>query len=145
MKKVVRIFILMFLFFLPGCKGFSLDSIPYIISGDFVMEEDSSDYSICGVDFYLVNKGEKEIRKINIVFYLFDQDGEPAYECRSKISAEAELSIMPGENSRFCMSLDSFMNSIPENPLFVDYLYLARIEYEDGSTWDDPFGLVAFK
>ena len=87
MKNVIRVFFLMSVFFLSGCKGFSLDSIPYLISGDFVMEDDSTDYSICGVDFYLLNKREKEIRKINIVFYLFDQDGEPACECRNKISA----------------------------------------------------------
>ena len=145
MKNVIRVFFLMSVFFLSGCKGYSLDSIPYLISGDFVMEDDSTDYSICGVDFYLLNKSEKEIRKINIVFYLFDQDGEPACECMNKISAETELSVLPGESSRFCMSLDSFMNSFPENYLFVDYLYLAKIEYEDGSTWEDPYGLVAFK
>ena len=84
-------------------------------------------------------------KKINIVFYLFDQDGEPANECRSNISIEFELSIMPQEESRFCLSLDSFMNAIPETPLFIDYLYLAKIEYEDGSVWEDPFGLMAFK
>ena len=145
MEKNIRFAILFFFFLMTGCKGYSLDSIPYVVSADFVMEDDSPDYTICGVDFYFINKSDKEIKKINIVFYLFDQDGEPANECRSNISIEFELSIMPQEESRFCLSLDSFMNAIPETPLFIDYLYLAKIEYEDGSVWEDPFGLMAFK
>ena len=131
--------------FLINCKTYSLDSVPYVITGDFVMEENSSDYSICGIDFFLMNKTEKEIRSFNVVLYLFDQDGEPAYECNSKISADIEKSISSGDSASFCMSLDKFMNSIPSDSLIVDYLYLAKIEYQDGSIWEDPYGMVAFK
>lgn len=131
--------------FCMSCKVFTLDTVPYVIDAEFVMEENSTDYSICGVDFYLKNKSEKEIKNITIIFFLFDKDGEPAYECRSKISASVEKSIMPGEVSNFCMSLDQFMNSIPEDPLMLDYLYISEIQYEDDSVWSDPFGLIAFK
>ena len=133
------------LFFISGCKTYSLDSLPYVMTGDFVMEENAADYSICGVDIFLLNKSEKAMKKINIVFFLFDQDGEPASECRSKISLEIERKIPSEEKDSFCISLDNFMNSIPSGPLMVDYLYLAKIEYEDGSTWEDPYGLTAFK
>lgn len=145
MKKNYKILITILFFILTGCKTYSIDSVPYVVSGDFVMEENSADYSICGVDFLLLNKSEKEIKKINIVFFLFDKDGEPAFECRNKISAEIEICISGGETGLFCMSLDSFMNSIPEYLLQVDYLYLSKIEYEDGSIWEDPYGLIAFK
>lgn len=131
--------------FFINCKTYSLDSVPYVITGDFVMEENSSDYSICGIDFFLMNKTEKEIRSFNVVLYLFDQDGEPAYECSSKISADIEKSISSGDSASFCMSLDKFMNSIPADSLIVDYLYLSKIEYQDGSVWEDPYGMVAFK
>ncbi len=145
MKKLIKFFLFGLLFFLTSCKGFCLDSIPYVISGDFVMEENSLDYEICGVDFFLINQSDKDIRKINVVFFLFDQDGEPAYECRNKISVVTELDIDAGESCNFIMSLDNFMNVIPSDPLLVDYLYLAEIEYEDGSVWQDPLGLIAFK
>ncbi len=131
--------------FFTNCKTYSLDSVPYVITGDFVMEEKSSDYSICGIDFFLMNKTEKEIRSFNVVLYLFDQDGEPAYECSSKISADIEKSISSGDSASFCMSLDKFMNSIPADSLIVDYLYLSKIEYQDGSVWEDPYGMVVFK
>lgn len=131
--------------FLMSCKVFPLEAVPYVIDAEFVMEENSTDYSICGVDFFFKNKSEKEIKNITIVFFLFDKDGEPAYECRSKISASFEKFIMPGEVSYFCMSLDQFMNSIPEDPLMLDYLYISEIRYEDDTVWSDPFGLIAFK
>ena len=61
------------------------------------------------------------------------------------IEAIAEvLDIDAGESCNFIMSLDKFMNAIPSDPLIVDYLYLAEIEYEDGSVWKDPLGLIAF-
>ena len=37
------------------------------------------------------------------------------------------------------------MNSVPEDYLIIDYLYLSKIEYEDGTVWEDPYGLIAFK
>ena len=144
MKRLYRIICFSLLIFLAGCKGYSLDSVPYVISGKFVMEDNSSDYSICGTEIYLLNKSQKEVKTVNIIFYLFDKDGEPACECRNKISVEIERELSAGEDCTFCISLDSYMNSIPEEFLLVDYLYIARIEYEDGSLWEDPFGLVAF-
>ncbi len=146
-RKIYRIllFMMFLILFGTGCKTYSLEKIPYVMTGDFVMEESSADYSICGVDFFLLNKSEKEIKNLTIVFFLFDKDGEPAFECRSKISAQIERDISAGEDCSFCMSLDNFMNSIPSEYLIVDYLYLSKIEYQDGSVWEDPYGLVAFR
>ena len=146
-RKIYRILLFMMLLILfgTGCKTYSLEKIPYVMTGDFVMEESSADYSICGVDFFLLNKSEKEIKSLTIVFFLFDKDGETAFECRSKISAQIEKDISAGEDCSFCMSLDNFMNSIPSEYLIVDYLYLSKIEYQDGSVWEDPYGLVAFR
>lgn len=140
-----RFFMILGLLLFIGCKSYSFDTIPYLINGDFVMEENAADYSICGMDIFLLNKSEKEIRNMTIVFFLFDQDGEPAYECRSKIAVELDKDIAGGESCSFCISLDKFMNAVPQELLMPDYLYLAKIVYEDGSSWEDPYGLVAFK
>ncbi len=147
MKKWIRIVFLVFAFFVSGCEAYSkdlYDSIPYVADAEFVMEEGAADYSICGVNLFVMNKSEKNISSMNIVFFLFDKDGEPASECRSKLSFEAEKTIAPGEQASFCISLDSYMNTIPSEALVVDYLYLAKITYDDGSIWEDPLGLMAF-
>ena len=145
MKKISRYIFLLFILMVAGCKAYAQDTIPYVISADFLMEDNASEYSICGVNIYLLNKSEKEMKAVNIVFFLFDKDGEPAYECRNKISVEVEQDLLEGEDSNFCISLDKYMNAVPSEALQVDYLYLAKIEYEDGSSWEDPYGLVAFK
>lgn len=146
-KNWIRFFSFVFAFFAMGCKGYTKDSfnvIPYVADAHFVMEEGAADYSICGVNLFVFNKSEKNISAINIVFYLFDKDGEPASECRSKLSFEVEKMIPAGEEISVCISLDKYMNTIPSEELFVDYLFLAKIVYEDGSVWEDPLGLAAF-
>lgn len=143
--KSFRLFAFLIPFFFIACKTYSFEAVPYVMTGDFVMEDNSSDYEICGVDLFLLNKSEKEITKLNIVFFLFDHDGEPAFECQNKISVELERSVSAGDTSSFCISLDQFLNSVPEENLLVDYLYLAKIDYADGSVWEDPYGLVAFR
>lgn len=145
MKRIRRYIFIICMLMMAGCKAYTQDSVPYVMNGEFVMEDKLSDYSICGIDLYLLNKSEKEIKSVCIVFFLFDKDGEPASECRNKISFEIEKYLSGGEDSSFCISLDKYMNSIPSEPLLVDYLYLSKIEYEDGSLWEDPYGLVAFK
>ena len=67
MKRITNIFFISFLLFLINCKGYSEDIIPYVMTGDFVMDDSSENYSICGVDFYLLNKSDKEIKNINHV------------------------------------------------------------------------------
>ncbi len=144
MKKLLILLSLMAALFF-SCKTYSFESIPYVMSGDFVMEDNSPDYSICGVDFFLLNKSEKDIKGMNIVFFLFDKDGEPAFECQNKISVSIEKSVDAGQTSSFCISLDKFLSSVPSDYLIVDYLYLSKIEYEDGTFWEDPYGLIAFR
>ena len=127
------------------CKSYSIESAPYIASGEFVMDEESTDYSICGVNVLVLNKSEKNIREMNLVFFLFDRDGEPAEECRSMLSFEIEKNIGGMQEGSFCVSLDKYLTAVPEDKLLVDYLYLSKIIYEDGFVWEDPFGLVAFR
>ena len=145
MKKNYLIVFLFLLVLFSGCKNFSIESVPYLISGEFVMESGSENYSVCGFDFQFYNQSVKNIKEISVVFFLFDKDGEPAHECSNRIAFDIEAKIEAGVPFKKCLSLDRFMNQFPEELLYVDYLYVSRIEYEDGSLWEDPFGLTAFK
>ena len=109
------------------------------------MEADSENYSVCGLNFQFYNQSVKQVKEISVAFFLFDKDGEPARECSNRINLEIESRIEAGDSLKKCISLDRFMNQFPEEALYVDYLYVSRIEYEDGSFWEDPFGLTAFK
>ena len=130
---------------LSSCSIMPLESVPYLISGDFVMESDSDDYSVCGIDLMFLNQSEKTVSELSVVFYLFDMDGEPARECSNRIAFDIERTIDAGDSLKRCLSLDKYMYILPEEYLQVDYLYVSRIVYSDGSVWEDPYGLVAFK
>ena len=41
MKKITRLITILVLLFFAGCKGYSLDTVPYLINGTFVMEDNS--------------------------------------------------------------------------------------------------------
>ena len=141
MKKLFVLFVFPFVLIFFGCKNFSIESVPYLD----LEESDSENYSVCGLDFQFYNLSVKDVKEISVVFFLFDKDGEPAYECSNRITLEIETRIDAGDSFKKCLSLDRFMNQFPEEKLYVDYLYVSRIEYEDGSLWEDPFGLTAFK
>ena len=75
---------------------------------------------------------------------LFDEEGEPAYECPGRVSFSIEKEIGPDEIFEICLSLDSYMIFVPRSLMEIDYLYVSKIHYADGSVWEDPFGFSAF-
>ena len=121
-----------------SCSLFSKEAAPYAVSGDFVMDENSDDYNLCGVNLNVFNKAEKNIKEFTVVFFLFDKDGEPASECRSMLSFSVEKKVEAGKSFVCCISLDQYMSTVPEEPLMIDYLYVSSITFEDDTTWAEP-------
>ena len=154
MRKKYSCRLLAFLIFLlSGCSAFpaapdlsalTAGNNPYLVSGKFVMAEDSSDYEICGAELKFYNRSEKKVTEFEVVFYLFDSDGEPAQECWNQLSFDIEKIIDAEDSFEICLSLDSYMASVPQSQLRIDYLFVSKICYDDGSVWEDPYGLAAF-
>ena len=139
--KILCCFIVLAFF---GCSAFSLERSPYTINADFVMDEESSVYKICGVELSFSNLATETVKEFEVVFFLFDSDGEPAYECPNRLAFSIEREIGPDEDFSVCLSLDSYMTFVPQSLLEIDYLYVSRITYADGSIWVDPYGFSAF-
>ncbi len=139
--KILCCFIVLAFF---GCSAFSLERSPYTINADFVMDEESSVYKICGVELSFSNLATETVKEFEVVFFLFDSDGEPAYECPNRLAFSIEREIGPDEDFSVCLSLDSYMTFVPQSLLEIDYLYVSRITYTDGSIWVDPYGFSAF-
>ena len=139
--KILCCFIVLAFF---GCSAFSLERSPYTINADFVMDEESSVYKICGVELSFSNLAAETVKEFEVVFFLFDSDGEPAYECPNRLAFSIEREIGSNEDFSVCLSLDSYMTFVPQSLLEIDYLYVSRITYTDGSIWVDPYGFSAF-
>ena len=127
-----------------GCAVYSFEVNPYTVSAEFVMDETSDEYNICGTNITFYNRSSRNVKSFEVVFFLFDPDGEPAQECPERLAFEIEKEIEAGNSFDFCMSLDSYMITIPQSLLRIDYLYVSRICYADGSEWEDPYGFSAF-
>ena len=138
--KLLILFICMTFF---SCKAFTAEKIPYLIESSLVME-DSSDYEIAGLKLSFLNRSDKKVSEFTIVFYLFDEDGEPASFCRSNVVLTVKNEIDAGQKLEACLNLDSFFFYEPEVNYFADYVYISRIVYEDGTSWNDPFGLMVY-
>ena len=140
LKSLVCLFLVIF----SGCSIFSIERKPYTLAADFVMDEGSPVYKICGANLFFYNNSEKAVKEMEVVFYLFDSEGEPASECPGRVTFVIEKDVGPDEEAQLCLSLDSFMTLIPKSLLEIDYLYVSKILYADGSIWQDPFGFTAF-
>lgn len=140
--KFKTIFFLFCVLF-SSCNLFANEKIPYLISGEMVLDS-SSKYNAAGFDFCFINKSEKNVKNFTIVFYIFDEDGNPPAMGRNNIVINVKSNVLANESFENCVSMDSFLYEIPEEPYEIDYLYVSRIVYEDDSEWNDSFGLYAF-
>lgn len=141
-NKYKNLVFFVFIFFY-NFYSFASDKIPYFISGEMVVDS-SSKYETVGFDFNFINKSEKNIKSFTVVFYIFDEDGNPPALGRNNIVITINSEVLSKESYESYVSLDSFFYEIPEEPYEVDYLYVSKIVYEDDSVWTDPFGLCIF-
>jgi hypothetical protein len=49
--------------------------------------------------------------------------------------------VAPGEKILFITSLDPYTHIAPSKPYIIDFFYISRIEYSDGSAWEDKYGV----
>lgn len=126
-----------------GCSMFGEVQKPYLVRGEMVME-DSAIYEIAGLEFSFLNKSNKAVKSFTLVFYFFDEDGNAPAVGSNNVVLEIVGNVGCGRLEEDCISLDKFLYEIPEEPYVLDYMYVSRIVYEDGSEWTDPFGVYAF-
>lgn len=139
MKKSVWLLFLMLLF--SSCTMvFPLDTeVPYSVKGEMVLTENESD-DFSEFKFEFKNKSEKEVYAFTVVFFLFDQEGNPVTTGKPNISAIVREPVPSGEILESSFSLDRFLNGIPEVPYRIEYLFVKKIIYSDGTEWNDPYG-----
>lgn len=145
-KKLYRqLWVAFFLIIMnTSCSVFARDNVPYVINGTFVSESNIAEYEICGVDIYFLNKSDKVVNSFTVVFFLFDEEGEPVNTTKSNLVFRINESVESKESINLCLSLDQYMNYYPEEDYFIDYLYVSNISYTDGTEWSDPLGLQVF-
>ncbi len=81
MKNNFRFIVCIFILIFSSCAVFPDEGNPYSISAEFEMEVSSENYDICGVNISFYNHSDISVKDFVVVFFLFDEDGEPVQEC----------------------------------------------------------------
>lgn len=150
MKLKILIFVLLMEIaagiLLQSCATFrdnEKKSAPYELKAQMVIEP-SLIYETAGFEFSFLNKSDKTVKALTFVFFL-NSDEESSFEVfENLIKLEVNAVVEPQSFVEDCVSLDLFLYEVPEEPYLLDYLYVSRIVYEDGSEWTDPFGVYLF-
>lgn len=143
-KKIIGLIsVCLFFTFMIGCNLSATeqgDKKEFSYEARLVTEKGSEFYENAGLEVYFANKSPKAVVKFQVTYYLFDEEGEyfgnATMEVRGKVPSNEYCHVF--------LSLDEdFENKNPEK-CFVDNIYINKIIYEDGSEFDDPYGLKYF-
>ena len=114
---------------------------PYSIVGEMEInhktEEVFLEYTFC-------NDSKKVVKDFTIVFYVFDSDGDVPLKNKNNIVVRIQTEVGVKEELSDKIKLNEYLSYIPEEPFFVDYLYVSSINYIEGTLWNDPFGFEVF-
>lgn len=119
---------------------------PYIVGNvtSLCGDGDASDgYLFAGVSFTFYNSSSKVISDFSVSFRLYDSEGENPFIGSNCVSSTNKEIIGPNSTSEVVVSLDDFITVMPEEPYQIDYFYVTRIHYSDGSSWKDEYGIYA--
>ena len=125
-----------------GINAFEKKFVPYALSAKMVTDA-SSVYEVAGIDFSFLNRECKPVKSFTMVFFMYDEDGNSPGIGNNGVKLEVVVDVAAGEWEEDLISIDRFLYEIPDTPYQLDYLYVSRIVYEDGSEWSDPFGMYA--
>ena len=114
---------------------------PYSIVGEMEInqktEEAFLEYTFC-------NDSKKVVKDFTIVFYVFDSDGDVPLKNKNNIVVRIQMEVGVKEELSDKIKLNEYLSYIPEEPFFIDYLYVSSINYIEGTLWNDPFGFEVF-
>ena len=139
MKLWRKVLVCFFVFQFASCNLFSAEKCPYSVKAQLVFD-DSECYDFMGLDFQIKNNDVRAIQELTLVFYVFDGDGEPASGVKNNIVLKLKCEIPGGELLDDCISLDKYVYNLDSENYEIDYLYVSKIVYDDGTVWSDPFG-----
>ncbi len=98
-------------------------------------------HEFAGIHFTFYNNSDKSIQNFKFTCLLFDSTGEQSPLVGSNIiSARYLETIAPNSVKDIVFSLDPYITQIPTDPYIIDFFYVTKIEYNDGSVWEDPYG-----
>ncbi len=146
MKVVSKLFFVLVVLLLCACEVFMAPPAPpFVITKPVcVIGASEPNYQCGGIEFTLYNTSNKTISGIAMSCMVYDAETEKSPFIGSNIiKATFSGLILPDESRRLILSLDDHMHTIPEDPYLLDFFYISKVMYTDGSVWEDPNGIYS--
>ncbi len=118
------------------------DGIPYAITEpECKIGKVQGVYEFAGVHFMFYNNSNKTVQNLKFICAVFDSSGEESPFVGSNIiSATHKEPVLASDAREITLSLDQYIHQLPLEPYIIDFFYVTKIEYDDGSVWTDPYG-----
>ena len=143
MKKILLGICLLSALLFSGCATFDW-TCPYIVSDIHVESgEKEGFHHYAGAYFELYNDSAKEMTGCTLSFLLYDEEGNVPFIGTNTVVADLDMSLPPASSVSCVVNLDPFLAAVSDDGYQVDYFYLRKISYRDGSVWTDPLGMYA--
>jgi hypothetical protein len=145
-KIITILFIFIGLLMMSCCdfRGFEL-SPPYVVTEKKVKVcENAGVHQFAGAYFTVCNTAEKAISELCVSFCLYDEDGNASALGSNCICGTYARNIAPHDKAQIIVSLDEAVGGVLQETYQLDYVYLKKIVYEDGSVWNDEWGMYAW-
>jgi hypothetical protein len=116
---------------------------PYVITQPVcVAGERPGFYRYAGIELYISNTSDIAISELTVSFALFDAEtGKNPFAGSNKFSLTLRGTVMPYDKKELIIPLDDYLYLAPRRPFIIDFFYIAKIEYADGSVWTDNHGI----
>ena len=132
------------------CLFFSCVHEGDIINPYFVGEakvfvgEEKGVFSFAGayIDFY--NNSQKNISSVDFSFCLYDKNGASVGFSGNMIESSFSKRIEGESSKTFIVNLDKVLGPYTDSEYKIDFVRIKKIEYEDGSIWENIFLLSDF-
>jgi len=137
-------FISFLLMIYSSCSSLLNENAPYLIANQKVeLGKVENQYDFAGTSFTLYNSSEKDISSFTVSFLLYTSDGNNPFIGSNNIIATINDDIPAGSSKDVILSLDKYISIVPEEPFQIDFMYIRKLSYSDGSSWKDPFGMYS--
>lgn len=116
---------------------------PYRIKGEVSDSADTAYYEYGCVALTFYNKSKRAVRKFFVVVFISGNDEMAVSSNENRILFECDKNVAARTAVRAEFSLDDYVFEAVDETYQIDFLYVSRIEYEDGGVWEDPHGIYA--
>jgi hypothetical protein len=98
-------------------------------------------YAFAGVEFTYLNTSPKTVAGVSVSFMVFDAVTKKSPFIGSNIiKATFDGEIKSGGKKDFIISLDPYLYAAPAVPYLIDFFYISKVAFADGSVWEDSGG-----